>query len=46
MTKGVQDRMVEVERIRDAFQSAIFSAAGLEAALALTTPSGPGGSPP
>jgi carboxymethylenebutenolidase len=37
MTKGVQDRMVEVERIRDAFHSAIFSAAGLEAALALAT---------
>ena len=37
MTKGVQDRMLEVERIRDAFHSAIYSASGPEAALTLTT---------
>ena len=37
MTKGVQDRMLEVERIRDAFHSAIYSASGPETALALTT---------
>jgi carboxymethylenebutenolidase len=37
MTKGVQDRMVEVERVRDAFHSAIYSASSPEAAMALTT---------
>lgn len=38
MTKAVQDLMVEVARIRDAFQAAIYSAPSLDAALALTTP--------
>jgi carboxymethylenebutenolidase len=38
MTKAVQDLMVEVARIRDAFQAAISSAPSLDAALALTTP--------
>lgn len=36
MTKGVQDRMVEVERVRDAFHSAIYSASSPGAAMALT----------
>lgn len=35
MTKGVQDRMVEVERIRDAFQAAVFVARDVDAAVAL-----------
>ena len=51
MTKAVQDLMVEVARIRDAFHAAIYSSADLEAAMALTTtgctltniPSGTGG---
>jgi carboxymethylenebutenolidase len=38
MTKAVQDLMVEVARIRDAFQAALYSSPDLEAALALTTP--------
>ena len=38
MTKAVQDLMVEVARIRDAFQAAVYSAPSLDAALALTTP--------
>jgi carboxymethylenebutenolidase len=38
MTKAVQDLMVEVARIRDAFHAAIYSSADLEAAMALTTP--------
>jgi carboxymethylenebutenolidase len=37
MTKGVQDRMNEVARVRDAFHTAICSTANLEAAMALTT---------
>ncbi|HEV7654391.1 MAG TPA: nuclear transport factor 2 family protein [Mycobacteriales bacterium] len=37
MTKGVQDRMVEVERIRDAFHSAIYAASDVDAAAALAT---------
>ncbi|MGI8447534.1 MAG: hypothetical protein ACR2MP_10225 [Streptosporangiaceae bacterium] len=37
MTKGVQDRMVEVARVRDAFHSAIYSTSSLDAAIALTT---------
>jgi carboxymethylenebutenolidase len=36
VTKGVQDLMVEVARVRDAFYSAIYSAADLDAAMALT----------
>ena len=51
MTKAVQDLMVEVARIRDAFHAAIYSSPDLEAAMALTTtgctltniPSGTGG---
>ncbi len=51
MTKAVQDLMVEVARIRDAFHAAIYSSLDLEAAMALTTtgctltnlPSGTGG---
>jgi carboxymethylenebutenolidase len=38
MTKGVQDRMNEVARVRDVFQTAIYSTPSLEAAMALTTP--------
>ena len=38
MTKAVQDLMVEVERVVDAFHTAVYSAEDLEAALALTTP--------
>ncbi|MBV9795556.1 MAG: hypothetical protein JO016_16635 [Actinobacteria bacterium] len=38
MTKAVQDRMVEVARIRDAFQAALFSRPDLDAALACVTP--------
>ncbi len=37
MTKAVQDLMVEVARIRDAFHAAIYSGPDLEAAMALTT---------
>jgi carboxymethylenebutenolidase len=37
MTKAVQDLMVEVARIRDAFHAAIYSRPDLDAALALTT---------
>ncbi len=37
MTKAVQDLMVEVARIRDAFHAAIYSSPDLEAAMALTT---------
>jgi carboxymethylenebutenolidase len=37
MTKAVQDLMVEVARIRDAFQAAVFAEADLDAAMALTT---------
>src|ERR1700743_1712011 len=37
MTKAVQDRMVEVARIRDAFQAAVFTRPDLDAAMALTT---------
>jgi carboxymethylenebutenolidase len=36
MTKAVQDLMVEVARVRDAFHSAVYSARSLEAALART----------
>lgn len=36
VTKGVQDLMVEVARVRDAFYSAIYSASNLDAAMALT----------
>ena len=36
MTKGVQDRMVEVARVRDSFYSAIYTTARLDAAVALT----------
>jgi carboxymethylenebutenolidase len=51
VTKAVQDLMVEVARIRDAFHAAIYSSLDLEAAMALTTtgctltnlPSGTGG---
>ena len=35
MTKAVQDRMVEVERIRDAFHAAIYTTPDLEKALRL-----------
>ena len=35
MTKAVQDRMVEVARIRDAFHAAVYSAPDLGAALQL-----------
>src|SRR6202042_2166747 len=35
VTKGVQDLMVEVARVRDAFYSAIYSAADLDEAMAL-----------
>ena len=38
MTKAVQDRMVEVARIRDAFQAAVYSSPDLEAAMRLATP--------
>src|ERR1700733_16320180 len=38
VTKGVQDLMVEVARVRDAFYSAIYSASSLGAAMALTAP--------
>jgi carboxymethylenebutenolidase len=37
VTKAVQDLMVEVARIRDAFHAAIYSSPDLEAAMALTT---------
>jgi carboxymethylenebutenolidase len=37
MTKAVQDRMVEVARIRDAFQRAVFVAPDLDAAMGLVT---------
>jgi carboxymethylenebutenolidase len=37
MTKGVQDRMIDVERIRDAFHAAIYTAADVDAAAALAT---------
>jgi carboxymethylenebutenolidase len=37
MTKAVQDLMVEVARIRDAFHAAIYSSPDLDAAMALTT---------
>jgi carboxymethylenebutenolidase len=51
VTKAVQDLMVEVARIRDAFHAAIYARPDLEAAMALTTtgctlanlPSGTGG---
>jgi len=36
MTKGVQDRMVEVARVRDSFYSAIYSTSRPDAAVALT----------
>lgn len=36
MTIGVQQLMLEVERVRDAFQRAVYAAADLEAALAVT----------
>ena len=35
MTKAVQDRMVEVERVRDAFHAAIYTAPNLEKAMTL-----------
>lgn len=37
MTKGVQDLMLEAERVRDAFHAAVYAAADVEAALALTS---------
>lgn len=37
MTKQVQDLMVEVERICDAFHEAVWSAGDVDAAMALTT---------
>ena len=37
MTKAVQDRMVEVARIRDAFQTAVFAQRDLDRAMALAT---------
>ncbi|HEY2280848.1 MAG TPA: hypothetical protein VGI00_21025 [Streptosporangiaceae bacterium] len=37
MTKAVQDLMVEVARIRDAFHAAIYSSPDPDAAMALTT---------
>jgi carboxymethylenebutenolidase len=37
MTKAVQDRMVEVARVRDAFQTAVFIQPDLDAAMALVT---------
>lgn len=39
MTKAVQDLMIEVARVRDAFQAAVYSGPSLEAAMALTTTS-------
>lgn len=36
MTKAVQDLMVEVARVRDAFHAAVYSARSLEVALART----------
>jgi carboxymethylenebutenolidase len=38
VTKAVQDRMVEVARIRDAFQAALYSSPDLEGAMARVTP--------
>jgi carboxymethylenebutenolidase len=38
MTKAVQDRMVEVARIRDAFHAAIYSSPGIEKAMGLAAP--------
>jgi carboxymethylenebutenolidase len=38
MTKAVQDRMVEVARIRDTFQRAVFIEPDLDAAMGLVTP--------
>jgi carboxymethylenebutenolidase len=38
MTKAVQDRMVEVERIRDAFLAAIYTTPDLEKAMRLAAP--------
>jgi carboxymethylenebutenolidase len=38
MTKAVQDLMVEVARIRDAFHAAIYSGPDLDAAMTFTTP--------
>jgi carboxymethylenebutenolidase len=35
MTKGVQDRMIEVARVRDAFHAAVYTAHDLDVALAL-----------
>lgn len=37
MTKGVQDLMYAVERVRDEFHSAVYTAGDLDAALALTS---------
>jgi len=36
VTIGVQQLMLEVERVRDALQRAVYAAADLEAALAVT----------
>jgi carboxymethylenebutenolidase len=36
MTKGVQDRMLAVERVRDAFHTAVYVDGDLDAALART----------
>jgi carboxymethylenebutenolidase len=38
MTKAVQDRMVEVERIRDAFLAAIYTTPDLDKAMRLAAP--------
>ena len=38
MTIGVQQLMLAVERVRDTFHAAVFSAPDVEAALALTAP--------
>jgi carboxymethylenebutenolidase len=38
MTKAVQDLMVEVARVRDAFHAAVYAARSLEAALGRTSP--------
>lgn len=38
MTKAVQDLMVEVERVRDAFGQAVFGDADPDAAVELATP--------
>lgn len=37
MTKGVQDRMIAVEKVRDAFHSAVFQRRDVDAAAALLT---------